>query len=130
MQKPVAAPFRDAQHLAGSIQHANAVSCPNRERRRQVLRRQRVAVPRPSQPFLGQADGRQVRQERVQRDQPLARALTSRFQDVQRGGALDAESPDPRPPQRFEMPAAAEHLADVVGEGADVETCARHDAKA
>src|SRR5687768_16714087 len=79
------------------------------------------SLPLAQARFLGrgQFGARQAFEQRRQRQQPLA-ALLGLAERLQGGGVLDAETPRGRAAQPAEVGAAAERLADILGEHADI----------
>src|SRR5215831_8808832 len=125
MQKPVGPCFRDGEQGAVLVQEARQNDgCPLFSRKKVtvpfscMVRAEWVAVRRPAEAGLGQGHRGHCPEERAGRDKRRGALL---FQPIERQGVVDEESPDPRPPQPFEVRPAAQRLPYVVRQGADVE---------
>ena len=123
-EAPPAGPERAARSRGGRpgpgaprpIEEANPLDRAVREPLERRRPPQLAAVPHEPHAVLAEADRRQVSEKRRERQD----AIGGRGQVVARDGLDEVEGPRARPPQRGEVAAGAEALAQVAGERADV----------
>ena len=130
MQKPVGPPVGHGQDPSRGTQDPDFRAV--RETRHgslEVGRPERIAVPRSPVPVVRRHDGGHGREQRVGVHEPGVDRRTGPFERLEREGVGDVEPARPGPPQRLEMRAAPQPLADVMGQGPDIEARAARHAK-